>query len=452
MEVKPGAFFDDEDFLDRLTVLLVRDLPTLKACGHLLSPNDFKPLRGMRHGRARWLVAENALQHWNKHREAIGGLLRAKTLEHASRIGIAERQLAEIEAYCKHLKNVPTVAPDALVDMVVRYKKDRLKAQAIQELVELQASGQLDDDKWTEVSRKALEIVRSTSAAPHDYLGTLQDRLERRRLAAERQSIPWTLIDPLDSLVRCVGRRQLGLVIAPWKRGKSNFLLWLASAYTLQRYNVLYITLEDPLEVVEDRLDSIITHVPIKRLGEKPKTVQRRFRRYRNMAHRLLKIYDGTDERVTIERIDQILIEARDRGDVFDALIVDYDNEIVPSTKQRERRFELDQIYRDFRRLISYHNLIGWTASQTQRETRGSKVLSGDKISEDIGKIQKVTMAISLGKSDWTNDAIYLWVAAHKNDRMNVGCDIVPDLERGLIYDREATYKALREHQEEELI
>ena len=74
------------------------------------------------------------------------------------------------------------------------------------------------------------------------------------------------------------------------------------------------------------------------------------------------------------------------------------------------------------------------------------KILSGDKVAEDIGKMRKVTCGLSLGKGEWTEDSIYLWVAASKVDRMDVGCEIVSDMRRMLIFDREATRKAMKEH------
>ena len=441
------SFFSNELFQDALTALLCRDTKALHDCAALLDPNDFKPVKGMHWGRPRWIVAERALEHYQKYHEPIGALLGADVLEYANGINLGERAVAELKEYCARLAAVKLVTPDAVTGKVVRFKRDKLKAMAVQEMVEAQSAGMLTDEKWHEIHNRVMN-GRATNTETYDYLEHVGDRIERRRQGDTRIRTPWTFIDPLDALVRCVGPNQLGLLIAPYKRGKSLMLLWLAVAYVLQRLNVLYLTLEDPLADAEDRLDSIVTAIPIKSLTEYPDLLRRRFERFRGLVRRQLKIFDGTGGGVTVPRVEQIIMQERDRGFIADALIVDYDDEIAPVVKQKERRFEFADIYRDLRQLIARLGLIGWVAAQTQRDTEGLKILSGDRVAEDISKLRKVTMAISLGKGDpdWGQDAIYLWIAAHKFDQQHVGCHICPDLGRMLIFDREATEREIRRH------
>jgi hypothetical protein len=264
-----------------------------------------------------------------------------------------------------------------------------------------------------------------------------------RRLANLRKNrVPMTLIDPLDVIVSTVGPRQLGLALAPYKRGKSLFLEWLAAAFSRQRLNVLLFTLEDPLDTVEDRLDSIISGVPIKKLIESPRTLKRKFERYRQMVRSGIEIYDGTQQEMTVPRLESVIENSRNRGFFADVILVDYDDKLSPTRSYREKRFEIDEVYKSYLELLARRNLIGWMAAQSKRGTRDRKILSGDEVAEDIGKMRKVTCGISLGKGDWTDDSIYLWVAAHRNDVMEKGCEIVPDRKRAMIYDEDATRKA----------
>jgi hypothetical protein len=449
VRVSAESWWNDDEFQDGLVSLVVSDQVTLRSVSNLLFPDDFKPVLGSRNGRARWIVAERALEHFKRHREPLGKLLRADCLEHAQKIGLGSDRLEEIKRYLEHLKTFRAPAPDALVEKVVRFKGERLKAQALQEMVELQAAGELTDEKWAEISRTALAAGKPERKLV-DYFSTLEDRLHRRRLSAFGPQIPWTFIDPLDALVKCIGPKQTGLILAPYKRGKSLMLLWLAVAYALQRLNVLFVTLEDPQNVVEDRLDSIVTNVPSKSLRDKPKTVTRRFNKFRAMVRANLEIYDGTDGGVSISKIEQVLLEKREEGKFFQALIIDYDHKLVPERRRKESREEIDDTYVAFQQLTSRLNLISWTAAQTQRNTRHLKILSGDRVAEDINKVRNVSLALGLGKGEWTDDSIYVWVAAHKTDRMDVGCEVVPDLERQLIYDRDATRNACGSQEESE--
>ncbi len=251
-------------------------------------------------------------------------------------------------------------------------------------------------------------------------------------------------IAPLDDIVRPnLGRKQLGLVIAPTNRGKSLLLLWIALAYTMQRCNTLLLTLEDAQEEVENRLDAIITGIPFLQMVSESAELRERFAAYKRGADSRLRIVDGTDEKFTVPMIERCLDDLREQGFRTDALVIDYDDYLVLPTPMKDRRQEIDSIYRDLKTLGAQRNLYTWTAAQTQRNTSEMKVLSGDKVADDIGKIRKSTMAISIGKGDLGDESFYLYVAKHKFGKSKVGCSIIPNLETELIYDHEKTRRAV---------
>ena len=441
----PSPIFEDEHFLDSLVALLTRDPESLRSCAALLTAKDFQPLRGMKFGYARWVVAERALRFYEKHREPAGRLLRSDVLEYARQLNLVGRRVEELKGYLDSLDGMKITAPAAVTESVGAYKRERLKAQAIQELTDLHSAGMLTDEKWYEICQKAVDTAKGTSVVS-DYLTGLSARNERRKFGARHQRNPWTFIDPLDSMIKCIGPKHLGLVLAPYKRGKSLFMLWLAVAYVFQRLNVLYITLEDPLSDVEDRLDSLISNIPLTRLGEFPQTLEKRFQQWKRLVHARLKIVDGTGGGVSIPVVEKIFLEERAHGFNADAVFVDYDDEIVAVVKNKDRRFEFADIYRDYAQFLRRYNLIGWTGAQAQRDTEHLKILSGDRVAEDISKMRKVTQCISLGKGDWGTDGIYLYAAANRIGPQRLGCNIVPDLDRSLIYSREATAQAALEH------
>jgi Protein of unknown function (DUF3987) len=149
--------FDDEDFLDQLVRLLVHDREASEQCAALgLDANDLKPLDGMKRGRPRWVVGDVALEHFKKHGEPQGALARAEVLTYAENLGMGSAQVNELKNYVEFLSNLKPVAPDSILESVLSYKSQHLKAAAIQELVELQSTGRLTDEKWHAISEKAL--------------------------------------------------------------------------------------------------------------------------------------------------------------------------------------------------------------------------------------------------------------------------------------------------------
>jgi len=442
-------FWDDDDFMDSLVTLLCTDSSTLRKCGHLFAPDDFKPLRGMRWGRPRWNVASAAIEYWRRFHEPVGRMLRSEVLSYVGKtLGQGERQLQETRDYLGHLRSIKVVGPDAVIEKAAGYKRERLKAMAVQEMGRLQAMGELTDQKWREITEQTL-VTMDSSLDTVSYYDDLESRLARRRSKSTRQRTPMFFIDPLDILVRGIGPGQLGMILAPYNRGKGLMLLWLSVAYTLQQLNVLLVTLEDTRPEVEDRLDAIIAKMPIDKLANYPKTLTNRFGRFRRLVRSKLHIYDGTEGGISVSTIEQIYLKERERGFTADAIVVDYDDEIQPAVKNKERRMDFSEIYRDLRQLAGRRQLLVWTAAQTQRGTEAMKVLSGDKAAEDISKLRKVTMCLSLGQGDWTSDSIYLWVAKHRFDTKHVGCHVLPDLKRTLIYDREKTLEYMRDHRDD---
>jgi hypothetical protein len=435
-------YWDDPDFQDQLISLLVHDHKSLTRCA-FLEASDFKFVKGVRASRARHLVAECALEFFRKHHEPIDKLLNSEVLDHANELGFGAAQRGEVSAYLEAFRKVKPLKADAIIEKVVKFKSYQLKTQALREMVELNGIHKLSDEKWQEFSRKAL-AASGNLIETVPFMEQYTQRIARRKL--QRDRTPATLIYPLDALVSTVGPKQMGVALAPYKRGKSMFLEWLAIAYARQRLNVLHLTLEDPLSIVEDRLDSIVTNIPMKNLKEMPKTIEKRFARFVALVRSRIHIFDGTSREMTVSKIEGVVNECRNQGFIPQVLLVDYDEKILPSRTYEQKRFELDDVYRSFQELCARLNLIGWLAAQTQRNTQKMKILSGDTVAEDIGKMRKTTVGISLGQGDWTENSIYLYVAAHKTDKMGVGCEVIPDKKRGLIYDEDATTLAEKAH------
>ncbi len=437
-----NTYFDDEAFQASLVSLLIKDKATLKLCQSLVTAKDFKPKgKSGENAHNRWIVADVALAHFEKYREPLGRLITAELKAHCATLRLQGDKADTLVAYGRRLYKKKILAPTAITDKVVQFKREKIKASAVEELIELQATGELTDAKWMEVSRRAIEVISGEKYSSVDYFKTAADRIQRRKVYREDR-FPFLLIPEFDEQVRAIARGHLGLILAPYKRGKSLMLIHIARAYVLQRLNVLYITLEDPVQDVEDRFDASITHLPIKRLGRMPKRFRERFKQFTRLLRAKLRIVDGTEKDVTAATIDQMIEEERAAGFNVDAVIVDYDDEIKALKKSPERRMEFAEIYRDLRKLASTRNIILWTAAQTQRGTGQMKILSGDRLAEDVSKVRKVACALALGQGDWGEESIYIHVAAHKFDRQHWGCNIMSDKDRMLIYSQSKTAAA----------
>jgi hypothetical protein len=441
--VAEKTFWEDVHFQDQLIALLVNDREFLKNASHLLTADDFVKTDA-HEGMERRLVAEMALDFWARYREPLGKMLKVELLEKCRKSNWKDETRKRILDYGASLTNGhKRVAADALLERVRQFKMEHRLALALEEMTTMVESGLLTPDRFLAVARKAVDDLGKEVGKPIDLFDEkeLEQRIARRIIQRRKQRFPVLLIEPIDRLVRIIARKHMGLVMAPYGRGKTLFFIWLALAYTLQGLNVLHFTLEDPVEDIEDRFDSAITALPLSRLSEVPDRVREKFHRYKKLLRSRLKVVDGTDGAMTIGAMENIWEQERNKGFMADVVIVDYDDEIRPQRKQQERRMEFADIYRDFRAVLARHQLFGWTASQTGRGTSEMKIIRGKNIAEDISKIRKSTFVVSLGQGDWGEESIFLWIEKHRNDIQHVGANIICDKDKMLFYDRDTTLR-----------
>lgn len=154
----PKSIFDDEDYADELVNLLVYEQSALERCSNLQA-EDFKPMRGMKWGKARWIVAERALDFFQKHGEPAGKMIRVEAQDYARRTQLGEPVMEQIGAYLdNHLeKNIRTKPspPESILEKVETYLKARQKAQALSKFIMAQNDGTLTDELWHEIFESA---------------------------------------------------------------------------------------------------------------------------------------------------------------------------------------------------------------------------------------------------------------------------------------------------------
>lgn len=434
-----NEWWHESVFQEHLLSFVCKDRIFLKKCGYLLSSKDFKPSRDDTD--ERYIVANIAIDFWKKHKSPIGGMLRTEVYAYMEDHGANDKKRKLLKKLVDRINDRDkSVAVSAVEERVLTYLKKKLIKDSLENLIDKQADGELTVDSFVEVARDLRAYSGKQKRTISDFLSSkdFEARQERRALAAT-QKRPLLLIDDIDARTRMIGRGDLGLVVGLYKKGKSLLLCHIADAYAKQNLNVLYLTLEDPKDEVEDRMDASLAYMPIEKLHLLPRRLKRRFKKFSKRISGRIKIVDCTDGNLTVSEIDDIYEQQRDAGFVADVIIVDYDKELKPRNKHKERRFEFEEIYTDLRQLGSRKNCIVWTAAQAKRMKESMKIITGEMIGEDIGKAQKVTMMIGIGQGTSHPKARYLFVALHKRGRSQIGCEIMADPERGLIYDREAT-------------
>jgi hypothetical protein len=158
----------DSSYLDKVLRVITTDEAALQRIGPNLTYDDFTPKGEIKspHSRGRWIVGAVVVDHYKKYAQLLNGLLRTKSLEYIDSLSSNKTDTAKVEAYLKYLSTVPASGAEAVIDMFISYKESQLRGSVLQEMVELQASGQLTQELWHKLTQKAFGDVSAVTSAP----------------------------------------------------------------------------------------------------------------------------------------------------------------------------------------------------------------------------------------------------------------------------------------------
>lgn len=441
---------EDLDSELRLQVLqaAVRDRQFLTAGSRDFHSNDFTK-------KEERVVIDVALEYWDKYGEPVGPMLR-----HDAEVKVKKYKLTRDERVLlmklvdRILKQQMEPIPvQALIDRVSEIRANKFWEQKLTFVGDEFVANRLNASTLQDIYEEAQKSLDSASYSSHFVFDRqeLEDRIIRRQLQSEERTYPLLLIDPLDARIKLIGRGMFGLWVGPYSSGKSFYLLHTALAYALQGYKVLYFTLEDPRDVVENRFDACISGIALGDLHKKPNAVRNHFRRQMQYVRGNIKVVDATEGGLTISKCEKVWEYEKAHGFEADCVVIDYDEELECEKKysgEMARKREFEEIYRRLRRMAKRLNIYLWTACQTKRSTQNKWVITGDDIGEDISKAKKAFVAIGIGSDPDKPDQKHLYIMRHRLDRSRFGVTVITDLKHGVAYDREQTLLKIRQQRD----
>ena len=243
----------------------------------------------------------------------------------------------------------------------------------------------------------------------YDYIKDFEKRFEFS--GRETITTGWENMDKITG--GGCGRKELGVVIAPTGVGKSMVLVHLGATALKAGMTVVHYTLELRDTVIANRYDSCITGIPLDELMDR-KTEIRDF----------LKDIDGTlivkeypTKTATTNTIRAHLEKLKQQGIIPDMIIVDYADLLRTLSTRREKREELESIYEELRAIMMENNVVGWTASQTNRTGLQAEIITMQSISEAFNKcfIADLIFSVSRTVEDKQKNGGRIYIAKNRN-------------------------------------
>jgi replicative DNA helicase len=274
-------------------------------------------------------------------------------------------------------------------------KQQNLKRElkSVQSIIE---SGEFEAyNKIEEIIQKALQVGLSndeTTDVFHDIDGALEQDF--------RHPLPTGIVGVDNLLKGGLGIGELGVVLAPTGTGKTTLLTKFANtAYNLG-YNVVQIFFEDNPGNIKRKHYTIWSEIAPDQQPEFKDTVKEKVENAQSRSTGSLKLLKLASDNVTVSEIKNKIRKMNSDGIKVDLLVLDYVDCISSdkSTNGEEWKGE-GSVMRSLESMTGEFGMAIWTATQGNRESISSEVVTGDQMGGSIKKAQIAHVILSIGKT-----------------------------------------------------
>jgi replicative DNA helicase len=249
--------------------------------------------------------------------------------------------------------------------------------------------------KIEQIIQKALQVgIVGDDATDvfHDIDGALEKDF--------RHPIPTGIVGVDNLLKGGLGIGELGVVLAPTGTGKTTLLTKFANTAFNLDYNVLQIFFEDNPGNIKRKHYTIWSEIAPDEQPEFKDIVKEKVDEAQTRSKGSIKLLKLASDNITISEIKSKIRKMNSEGNKIDLLIIDYVDCISPerSTNGEEWKGE-GSIMRSLESMTTEFNMAIWTATQGNRESISSEVVTGDQMGGSIKKAQIAHVILSIGKT-----------------------------------------------------
>ena len=242
--------------------------------------------------------------------------------------------------------------------------------------------------------REAL-LVGNKDTSMMDVFSNLDQVLEEDY----RHPIPMG-IPGIDRLLKGgLAKGEIGVILAPTGVGKSTVLTKISNhAYNLG-FNVLQIFFEDNPKVIQRKHFTLWTGIHPDDLSDQKEEVFAKLKEIdETMDNRLIMKKLPSDTMTMLQIKNQIRKMVAD-GIKVDMIVLDYIDCVVPDKNLGDEWKSEGSVMRAFEAMCHEMNIVGWTATQGNRASISSEVVTTDQMGGSIKKAQVGHVIISVAKT-----------------------------------------------------
>jgi replicative DNA helicase len=246
-----------------------------------------------------------------------------------------------------------------------------------------------------QIIQKALQVGISNDEATdvfHDIDGALEKDF--------RLPLPTGIVGLDEVLKGGLGIGELGVVLAPTGTGKTTLLTKFANtAYNLN-YHVVQIFFEDNPGNIKRKHYTVWSDIAPDSQPEFKEEVKQKVEEAQARSTGSLRLLKLPSDNITVSEIKNKIRKFNSEGPKIDLLIIDYVDCISSdkATNGEEWKGE-GSVMRSLESMTSEFQMAIWTATQGNRESISSEVVTGDQMGGSIKKAQIAHVILSIAKT-----------------------------------------------------
>ena len=277
----------------------------------------------------------------------------------------------------------------------LKFCKQQELQKAITKSQKILDSGEFENyDKLEELVRSALQVGENGNKI-EDVFQNLDDVLNEDF----RHPIPMG-ITGIDKLLKGgLAKGELGVILAPTGVGKTTVLTKIANSAFNNGYNVLQLFFEDNPKVIQRKHFTMWTGIPPDDLPLHREEVLEKARQVKEEMTNKLFLKKLPSDQFTMTQIKNMIRKMVADGHKIDMIVLDYIDCIVPDKNMGDEWKSEGSVMRGYESMCHELNVVGWTATQGNRSSISSEVVTTDQMGGSIKKAQVGHVIITVAKS-----------------------------------------------------
>jgi len=249
-------------------------------------------------------------------------------------------------------------------------------------------------DTLEEMVSKALqvgEVDKGTEDVFHNLDEVLNDDY--------RHPVPMG-IPGIDKLLKGgLAKGEIGVILAPTGVGKSTLLTKIANHGFNLGYNILQIFFEDNPKIIQRKHFTLWTGIAPDNLQTQKEEVMSKITEIKETMSNKLVLKKLPSDTLTMTQIKNQVRKMIAEGNKIDMILLDYIDCVVPDKNLGDEWKSEGSVMRGFESMCHELNIVGWTATQGNRSSISSEVVTTYQMVGSIKKAQVGHVIISVAKT-----------------------------------------------------